>query len=96
MSGCRRKRRGCAQIDALFAKAEGAESTEDARFGVARAEQDLPAELERRESRLAKIKQAKRELEEEAIAARAAELRKNASAGCVREGSRRDQFATHS
>ncbi len=69
-----------AEIEGMLALAEGTDGTEDARYGVACAEQDLPAELERRESRLAKIQQAKRELEEEAVAARAAELRKNAQA----------------
>jgi transposase len=63
------------QIEELLAEAERVDAEEDARPGDRRADQ-LPAELARRESRLAKIRKAKADLEAEAAeraAGRAAE-----------------------
>src|SRR6202045_3652581 len=50
----------------LLEKAEAADGEEDALYGKDRTGDELPAELERRETRLKKIKEAKRALEERA------------------------------
>ena len=47
-------------------QAEAADAEEDARYGKDRTGDELPAELERRETRLKKIKEAKRALQERA------------------------------
>jgi len=67
-----------AQVEELLARAEAVDQEEDARFGEGQREEDLPEELRRREERLARIRQAKAELEAEARASRAAELREQA------------------
>jgi transposase len=62
-----------AEVAQLLAQAEAADTAEDAQFGTSRSGDDLPAELHRRESRLERIREAKRVLKarakEEAIAA---------------------------
>jgi transposase len=62
-----------AEVAQLLAQAEMADTAEDAQFGTSRGGDDLPAELHRRESRLARIREAKRVLkaraQEEAVAA---------------------------
>jgi transposase len=50
----------------LLEQAEAADAEEDARYGRDRTGEELPAELERRETRLKKIREAKRALEERA------------------------------
>lgn len=55
-----------ARVDALLAEAEVTDAAEDERFGADRRGDELPAELQRRESRLAKIREAKAALEAEA------------------------------
>src|ERR1700741_307736 len=50
----------------LLAQAEAADAAEDAHYGVDRRGDELPAELQRRESRLKKIRAAQRALEERA------------------------------
>jgi transposase len=50
------------EIEALLERARATDAQEDARLGVDQAEQDLPAELRRRQERLAKIEQAKARL----------------------------------
>jgi transposase len=67
-----------AEVEALLAKADATDAAEDAVHGVGHAPQDLPAELQRREDRLAKIREVRAALEAEAAAARAAELRAQA------------------
>jgi transposase len=62
------------EIKELFRKAEEMDTAEDERFGVGHREADLPAELKRRTDRLARIKQAKLELEKESRQARAQAL----------------------
>ena len=52
-----------AEIEALMEKAEGADTDEDDQFGDL-AGDEIPEELKRRESRLAKIREAKEALEE--------------------------------
>jgi transposase len=55
-----------AEVKQLLEQAEAADQEEDARHGKGRRGDELPAELERRETRLKKIKEAKRALEERA------------------------------
>jgi transposase len=59
------------EIAALLAEAQRVDAAEDARYGTGRRGDELPAELARRESRLAKIRTAKADLEAEARAAAA-------------------------
>jgi transposase len=54
------------EIDALLKRAEAEDAAEDEKFGKGRGGDELPAELARRESRLAKLQAAKAELEAEA------------------------------
>jgi transposase len=52
-----------AEIQQLLEQAEAADAEEDARYGKDRQGDELPAELQRRESRRKKIREAKRALE---------------------------------
>jgi len=54
------------EIDALLAAAEKIDTEEDAQYGKDRHGDELPAELQRRESRLQKLGEAKAALEQEA------------------------------
>ena len=66
-----------ANVDALLSEAEQVDAEEDERFGADRRGDELPEELRRRETRLAKIREAKQALEaqaREAETARRAEL----------------------
>ena len=54
------------EVSDLLAQAEAIDKAEDARYGKNRRGDELPEELRRRESRLAKIRQAKAALEDEA------------------------------
>ena len=66
-----------ANVTALFAEADRVDADEDARYGPDRRGDELPAELQRREQRLAAIREAKQALEAEAAereTARRAEL----------------------
>ncbi len=63
-----------AEIEALLARADQADAAEDAQYGVGQEPEDVPAELKRRQDRLAKIQAARAALEREAADARAAEL----------------------
>ena len=54
------------EIDALLRRAEAEDAAEDEKYGKGRSGDDLPAELARRESRLAKLQEARAELESEA------------------------------
>lgn len=56
------------EVKDLLAQAEAADAAEDAEHGVDRRGDELPAELQRRESRLARIREAKRALEARAKA----------------------------
>ncbi len=64
-----------AEVAALLERAEQVDQDEDARYGQGQREEDLPEELRRRETRLAKIREAKAALEAEAVQTRAAQLR---------------------
>jgi transposase len=52
-----------AEVKQWLAQAEATDAAEDAEFGADRRGDELPAELQRRESRLARIREAKRVLE---------------------------------
>jgi transposase len=54
------------EVARLLAEAEATDATEDATHGPDRSGEEVPTELARRQSRLAKIEQAKTELEERA------------------------------
>jgi len=55
-----------AEVRELLAEAEAADAAEDALYGADQRGDELPAEFERRETRLQKIREAKRALEERA------------------------------
>ena len=58
-----------AEVSALLAEAERIDKAEDAKFGKDKRGDELPEELRRRETRLAKIREARAALEAEAAAA---------------------------
>ena len=62
-----------AEVKQLLEQAEAADAEEDARYGRDRTGDELPTELERRETRLQKIREAKRALAERARQKAAAE-----------------------
>jgi len=62
-----------AEVQQLLEQAEAADAEEDARYGKDRSGDELPAELERRQTRLQKIREAKRALAERARQKAAAE-----------------------
>jgi transposase len=62
------------EIDAFFAQADATDAEEDKLHGVGQPEHDLPAELRRREDRLAKIREVREALKKETAKRRAAEL----------------------
>jgi transposase len=68
------ERRLEAEVKALLARADEADRREDAQYGVGQSPEDLPEELQRRESRLSRIREAKAALEKEAAEARTEEL----------------------
>jgi transposase len=74
-----RQRQLESEIAELLARAEGTDQAEDARFGAGQREEDLPAELRRREQRLAKLRAARQALEADAARTRAIELEKLAA-----------------
>jgi transposase len=67
-----------AEAEALLAKADAVDAAEDELYGVGQAPQDLPAELQRREARKAKIREVREALQREAAESRAAQLRQQA------------------
>lgn len=68
------------EVSDLLAAAEDTDKAEDAAYGKNRRGDELPDELARRESRLAKMRAAKQALEEEAAAAAAEQARVKARA----------------
>jgi len=62
-----------AEVQQLLLQAEAADAEEDARYGKNRTGEELPAELERRETRIQKIREAKRAVEQRARAKAEAE-----------------------
>lgn len=75
---CEQERRLREQVDELLSRAEATDTHEDERYGVGQREEQLPQELQRREQRLARIAEAKRELEALAREQRAKDLRAQA------------------
>jgi len=69
------------EIAGMLAEAQATDDAEDARHGPDRHGDELPAELARRQSRLAKIQQARAMLEERAKAEAAAEAARRAAEG---------------
>jgi transposase len=55
-----------AEVQKLLSQAEAADAEEDARYGRGRRGDELPEELQRRETRIERIRQARRALEERA------------------------------
>jgi transposase len=68
-----------AEIEELLKKAEAADRDDDRQHGAGKDGEDLPKELQLREARLKKVKEAKAALEKEAAEARARQLRENAA-----------------
>lgn len=66
------------EVEELLARADAADQRDDEKHGVGCAPEDVPAELQRREERLARIREAKAALQAEAAQARADELRERA------------------
>jgi transposase len=62
-----------AEVKELLAHAEAADAEEDARYGKGNGGEELPAELKRRETRLKRIREAKRVLQQRAQAKAEAE-----------------------
>ena len=73
------EKRLAAEIEQLLQRADVVDTQEDAEFGRDKRGDELPEELQRRESRLARIREVKAELEKEAAEARATKLRANAA-----------------
>jgi transposase len=63
-----------AEVEALLKRADETDRREDEAHGVGKAAEDLPAELQRREARLSRIREAKAALEQEAAQVRAEAL----------------------
>ena len=68
------EKRLTSEIDEYFELAKKIDAEEDERYGVGEQAHDLPAELRRREDRLAKIREVRAALKKETARARAAEL----------------------
>ena len=68
-----------AEIAGLLAQAEATDTAEDAEVGKSKRGDELPKELKRREARLEKIREARKEVEAEAKAAREHELAERAA-----------------
>ena len=73
------ERRLAEEVESLLKKAEAIDREEDDKYGVGRTSEDLPKELQFRETRLKRIQEAKAALEKEAAEARAQALRENAA-----------------
>lgn len=63
-----------AEIEAFFDQADATDAEEDRLYGVGQQQYDLPAELQRREDRRAKIRAVREALQQETAKRRAAEL----------------------
>jgi transposase len=78
------------EVKKLLAEAEAVDAEEDARYGKDRRGDELPEELRRRETRVARIREAKRVVEERARAA--AQAQGKASAGVKPEAKAQYNF----
>jgi hypothetical protein len=72
------EKRLAGEVEDLLRRADDADAREDAEFGPDASGEDIPKELRHRETRLARIRELKAELEKEAAEERAAQLRANA------------------
>ena len=68
------------EIKELMRRAEILDTQEDGKYGKGKLGSDLPKELQRRQDRLEKIRQARKELEAEAAAAAARDRAKQVAA----------------
>ena len=73
------EKRLLAEVEQLLARADQVDAEEDAWYGRGQRPEDLPEELRRRDTRLAKIREARLALEKEAAEARAAQLLEQAA-----------------
>jgi transposase len=64
---CDKEQQLVAEVKELLAQAEATDAQEDAQYGSSRSGEELPVELERRETRLNKIREAKRALQQRAV-----------------------------
>ena len=81
------------EINALMRKAEILDAQEDRRYGKSNRGSDLPEELRRRQDRLARIRQARKEMEAETIAAAARHRREEAEAARAKAAAARESDA---
>lgn len=86
-----------AEVEALIARAEATDAEEDKLYGVGQQPSDLPAELRRREDRMAKIREVRAALKKETekrraeeLARQAAELREKAETSASSERQRQE------
>jgi len=73
------EKRLLAEVQALLERADAVDEEEDRLYGAGRREWELPEELQHRETRLKRIREAKAALEAEAKERRAADLREQAA-----------------
>lgn len=74
------EKRLAGEVEELLRRADEVDAHEDEEFGPEASGEDIPKELRHRETRLARIRELKAELEKEAAEERAAQLRANAEA----------------
>lgn len=77
-----------AEVAAMLAEAEAIDAAEDAEFGADRRGDELPAELARRETRLAAIRKAQQALEDQARERAAAEAAEKVRVKAAKEAER--------
>ena len=82
------------EINALMRKAEILDAQEDRRYGKGKLGSDLPDELRRRQDRLARIRQARKEMEAETAAAAARQRHEEAEAATAQATTARDAEAS--
>jgi hypothetical protein len=82
------------EINALMRKAEILDAQEDRRYGKDKRGSDLPDELRRRQDRLARIRQARKEMEAETAAAAARQRHEEAEAAKAQATAARDAEAS--
>jgi transposase len=81
------------EINALIRKAEILDAQEDRRYGKGKLGSELPDELRRRQDRLARIRQARKEMEAETAAAAARQRQEHAEEAQAEAASARDADA---
>ena len=74
------EKRLAAEIEGLLFRADQTDQREDEQYGPGQRADELPAEFQRRDARLRRIREAKAALEKEAAESRAAQLRRAAAA----------------